>query len=201
MGLALALFTYTFRGERRRFWHRMTGTALTLGAFSLAAEPETRRIRLGFREILIGLSSAGILYGVFQIADRLVRKLLPMGSTQIEEIYQLEQIRPRWELVARLGLLIAPAEELFWRGFLQRGFVKRFGRWTGALLVAVMYAGVHVSSGNLTLIGAAAVVGLFWGGLRALGVPLSALIVSHVVWDILIFLIAPTARPSKPRTA
>jgi membrane protease YdiL (CAAX protease family) len=120
-----------------------------------------------------------------------------MSAEQIDEIYLLERIRPKWELAARLGLIIAPAEELFWRGYLQRSLSMRFGRRTGALLSAAAYSGVHLASGNLTLIGAAAVVGLFWGGLRALGLPLGALIVSHVIWDILIFLYAPTSQPSE----
>lgn len=196
LGLALALFTATFRGGRRRFWQRMTRTGLTLGALSLASDPETRRVRIGLKEALLGLGSAGILYVVFQVADRIVRRILPMGAAQIDEIYQLERLRPKWELIARLSLIIAPAEELFWRGFLQRGLSQRFGRRAGALLAAAAYSGVHLASGNLTLIGAAAVVGLFWGGLRSLGFPLGALVVSHVVWDVLIFVLVPTSRPT-----
>lgn len=179
----------------------MTGTGLALGTLSLAADPKTRRVRIGLRETLLGVGSAGILYALFQIADRLVRKVLPTGSEQIDEIYQLERLRPKWELIARLGLIIAPAEELFWRGFLQGGLSQRFGHRAGALLAAAAYSGVHLPSGNLTLIGAAAVVGLFWGGLRALGLPLGALIVSHVIWDISIFLLAPTSRPSQSADA
>jgi len=45
---------------------------------------------------------------------------------------------------------------------------------------------------NVTLIGAATIAGAYWGLLRAVGVPLGALVVSHVVWDIWIFLVAPT---------
>ena len=45
---------------------------------------------------------------------------------------------------------------------------------------------------NATLVGAATIAGAYWGLLRAIGVPLGALVVSHVAWDIWIFLIAPT---------
>ena len=52
---------------------------------------------------------------------------------------------------------------------------------------------------NMTLVGAATVAGAYWGLLRAIGAPLGALVVSHVAWDIWIFLVAPTtskgARP------
>jgi hypothetical protein len=54
------------------------------------------------------------------------------------------------------------------------------------------YGGVHVVSGNFTLVGAAGVAGAHWCVLYAAGVPLGALIVSHVAWDVWIFLVRPT---------
>jgi hypothetical protein len=57
------------------------------------------------------------------------------------------------------------------------------------------YGSAHLVTGNLTLIGAASVAGAFWGALHARGVPMGALIVSHMAWDVWIFLIAPTVQP------
>jgi len=85
---------------------------------------------------------------------------------------------------ARHGLVIRPAEELFWRGFVQ-------GR-AGYLTATALYGGAHLVTENATLIGAATIAGAYWGLLRAVGVPLGALVVSHVAWDIWIFLVAPT---------
>jgi membrane protease YdiL (CAAX protease family) len=192
LALAAALFGLTFAGPRRRFWPRMTGTGLALGGLALAARPELRRTRVGWRDLVLGIGSAGVLYGVFQLGDRLTSRLLPTGSADIEAIYELNRLRPRPELVARLTAVIAPAEELFWRGLVQHELMRRLGRLPGAALAAFAYAAVHLPSCNLTLIGAAAVVGAFWGGLFALGAPLGSLIVSHVMWDNVIFLIAPT---------
>ena len=70
--------------------------------------------------------------------------------------------------------------------------MRRFGRWKGAAIAAGAYGGVHVTSGNFTLLGAAGVAGAHWCALYAAGVPLGALIVSHVAWDIWIFLVQPT---------
>jgi membrane protease YdiL (CAAX protease family) len=55
-----------------------------------------------------------------------------------------------------------------------------------------MYGAIHLVSENLTLTGAAATAGLFWGALYAREQRLAPLIISHVSWDIWIFLIAPT---------
>ena len=192
LGLAFVFFALTFRGPRARFWQRMTRTGLALGAFALAAEPGLRRTRFSLRDALVGLGSAGILYGVFQIGDRLARLLLPKGNAEIDAIYGLETLRPRQELAARLAFVIGPAEELFWRGLVQARLIRQFGPLPGYVLGTAAYGGAHVVTGNLTLIAAATVAGAFWGGLLALGAPMGALIVSHAVWDVLTFLIAPT---------
>jgi membrane protease YdiL (CAAX protease family) len=61
-----------------------------------------------------------------------------------------------------------------------------------ALVTSGIYGGIHVVSENLTLTGAAGVAGLFWSLLYAREQRLPGLIISHVAWDIWIFLIAPT---------
>jgi len=192
--LAAGLFALTFRGPRRRFWDRMTITGLILGGLALAGQPPLRRIRFSLKDVLLGILSAAGLYGIFFLGDRLSRIVVPQGGEQIAEIYKLKQIRPRAELMARLGLIIGPAEELFWRGFLQRGLMDLVGPFWGTLIGVFAYGGAHIASGNLTLVGAATVAGAFWGGLYGLGIPLSTLIVSHILWDNFIFLIAPTTK-------
>ena len=200
-GLAFGFFALTFRGPRRKFWDRMTGTGVSLGTLALVAEPKLRRTRIGFKDILMGIGSAAALYGIFHIGDRISRVVVPKGGEQIEEIYKLKRIRPRRELMLRLGLVIGPSEEFFWRGFLQDGLMQRFGRFWGTLMGVAAYGGAHLISGNFTLVGAATVAGAFWGGLYALGMPLGGLIVSHIIWDNLIFLIAPTTRLEEEQNA
>jgi len=117
---------------------------------------------------------------------------LPNGGSEIEAIYSLRQLRSKRELAARLFAIIGPAEELFWRGVVQHRFMEAFGKPAGTVLGTAAYGGAHLVTGNLTLIGAATMAGGYWGTLSALGLPTGALIVSHVAWDITIFLVAPT---------
>ena len=42
-----------------------------------------------------------------------------------------------------LLFITSPAEEVFWRGFVQRWFMHRFGGKAGWLLAVCVYAGVH----------------------------------------------------------
>lgn len=194
LGLVIAqgCFAAVFRGPRERFWQRMTATGLTLGGYALLASPQARRARLGPREALLGLGSAATLFATFQVGDRLARRLVPGADRDIAEIYRLGTLRPREEIGLRLAAIIGPAEELFWRGLVQGQLMARFGRWRGAVLAAGAYGGVHVVTGNVTLLGAAGVAGAHWCALYAAGVPLGALIVSHSAWDVWIFLLQPT---------
>ena len=169
----------------------MTWTGVGLGSFALLTSRPSRRLRPRWWHLPLGLASAGVLYLTFRGGDRFARRYVPGGDAQIRDIYTLRTLRPRPEIAARLALLVGPAEEIFWRGLVQSALMRRYGRWGGAL-AAMAYGGVHVVTGNFTLMGAAGIAGAHWCALYAAGVPLGALIVSHTTWDIWIFLVQPT---------
>jgi membrane protease YdiL (CAAX protease family) len=177
----------------------MTATGLALAAVALTFEPGLRRTKVRARDVALGAAAAAGLYGIFQAGDRIARRFMPDGTGEIDSIYALRELRPPAELAARLGLVIAPSEELFWRGFVQRSLAAGVGPWPGAILGAAAYGGAHVLTGNVTLTGAAGVAGAYWATLAAAGFPMGALIMSHIFWDIWIFLVAPTGEPSRNR--
>jgi uncharacterized protein len=164
----------------------------SLGAYALATEPALRRERIRGRDVITGLASAAALYGIFQVGDRMARRIMPAGDREIASIYQLRTGAARPAIAAVLALVIGPGEELFWRGLVQRNLQRKFGRVRGTLIASSIYGAVHLVSENLTLTGAAATAGLFWGTLYAGEQRIAPLIVSHATWDIWIFLVAPT---------
>ena len=194
LGLLIAYpaFALTFRGPRDRFWDRMTTTGAILGTLAIAGDGSLQRPRLRPRDVALGLGIAAGLYGIFQVGDRMARQVLPSGDKNIGDIYELRELRPKDEIALRLGAVVGPAEELFWRGLLQRSIARRWGGLPAAVSASAAYGGAHLVTGNPALIGAATVAGLYWSTLAAFGVPMAALIVSHVAWDIWIFLVAPT---------
>ena len=163
-----------------------------LGAYALLAEPALRRERPRLRDVASGLGSAAALYGVFLVGDRMARRIMPAGAREISSIYGLRTAAPRAAIATGLALVIGPGEELFWRGLIQRGLHRRFGRLSGWLLASSIYGAAHLVSENLTLTGAATTAGLFWGALYARDERLAPLVISHITWDIWIFLVAPT---------
>ncbi len=198
-GLAAAFtaFALTFRGPRTQFWNRMTGTGLTLGSLALASRPHLRKTRIGPKDVALGIGSAGALYVIFQIGDRLARVIMPNGAAEIEDIYKLQNLGSKEIIAARLITIIGPAEELFWRGVVQGTLMDVLGKPLGTVVGTAAYGGAHLVTGNFTLIGAASIAGGFWGSLYAAGMPMGALIVSHSVWDVYTFLIAPTTELKK----
>jgi uncharacterized protein len=163
-----------------------------LGAYALIAEPELRRERPRARDAITGLASAAALYGIFRVGDRLARRIMPAGAREIGAIYELRTAAPRAAIAAALAILIGPGEELFWRGLVQRNLQQRLGTVRGWLVASSIYGAIHLVSLNLTLTGAATTAGLFWGGVYARDRRLAPLVISHITWDIWIFLIAPT---------
>jgi membrane protease YdiL (CAAX protease family) len=88
---------------------------------------------------------------------------------------------------------IAPGEETYWRGLVQRRLTERVGPRAGLLLSASVYSMVHLPTLNPTLILTAFIGGLVWGALYELTGNLVPVIISHTLWDILIFVILPLA--------
>jgi membrane protease YdiL (CAAX protease family) len=164
----------------------------SLGAYALVSEPALRRERLRGRDYAIGFGSAAVLYGIFRLGDRMARRIMPAGDREIAGVYELRAAAPRPAIGGALAFVIGPGEELFWRGLVQRNLQRRFGRTRGWLLASSAYGAVHLVSENLTLTGAATTAGLFWGALYAREPRMAPLIISHITWDIWIFLVAPT---------
>ena len=191
VALAFALFARTFRGPRNRFWRRMTRTGVVLGAIALTSEPSLRKLRPTKADVGAGLASAAGLYVIFRVGDFFARRIMPTGAEDIDAVYELRAGHDPRALAARLAAVIGPAEELFWRGFVQRRLEAEHGA-AGTAAAIASYGGVHLVTGNATLVGAATVAGAYWGLLAAAGMRMEALIVSHVTWDVVIFLVAPT---------
>ena len=189
---AAALWTAAFRGKSG-FWGKMAAGIGSLGVYALRANPDLRKTRLRPADVARGLASAGLLYGVFQVGDRFARKVMPNGGAEIDDIYRKRGLAPDPFIATALALLIAPGEELFWRGLVNRYLAQELGPVAGNAAGATLYGAIHLVSGNLTLTGAAGVAGAFWSLEHLAQGRMAPLIVSHVAWDLWIFLVRPTA--------
>jgi uncharacterized protein len=116
---------------------------------------------------------------------------LPFAPRQVSSVYDLRAAADVRVIGLLLALVIGPGEEIYWRGLVQWGFAGRYGPRAGWLLGTLAYAGTHVVSLNLMVVIAAAVAGVVWGWLYMRLGRLWPGLISHVLWDLAIFLVFP----------
>lgn len=184
---------------RPNFWLVMSLAALVLSSLSLVFSPDRKallRVEKPLLQIAAGVAIAFALWGVFWIGDKLSSILFVFARSEVNAVYAMKTGLPQWGIALLLIFLIGPAEELFWRGYVQRTLsaVLPGKRAADIALVAtvLVYSLVHIWSFNFMLVMAAMVAGAVWGLIyRTKPELLPALIVSHALWDALVFVIIP----------
>ena len=190
--LAFGLWVWAFAVPAGNFWVKISLSAAALAAVSLWLRTDLRSgLRFDGRALLLGLAAASALYGVFAAGRFLSLQLFGFAGAQIGAIYDKGGATPPWAVALLLFFVTGPSEEIFWRGYLQRGLQERFGGWRGYAVATALYAGVHVCSWNFMLTGAAAVAGAFWGAFYWRTGNLAAAVISHSVWSAVIFAVLP----------
>jgi hypothetical protein len=134
--------------------------------------------------------SAVLLYGFFYLGFQ-VTKSNPMLSESVSRVYELRSSVPSILIGSMLVFPIGPGEEIYWRGLIQQRFTERLGANTGLLTATTAYALVHLPTLNPPLILTAFIGGLVWGYLYKVTGSIVPAVISHVLWDLLIFVVAP----------
>ena len=186
--LAHALMYFTFH-DRAIFWYIFTGSLLILITFAMFQEDVDDQTSF-FTYISIGALSGILLYSIFWLGVQAFDLLNLPFENSIKKLYRWFAPSLFWQYLA-LILVAAPGEELFWRGFVQKRLLRYFGPFGSITLGALLYASVHIYSGTFILMLAAFLSGLIWGALYLWKKSMPLVIVSHIVFDIMIFIILP----------
>ncbi|NLC77068.1 MAG: CPBP family intramembrane metalloprotease [Clostridia bacterium] len=188
-----AVFWYLIFGvQMANFWLSMAVAATVLASLSVLFQglPFTGK-DLNARAIIAGLVSAAILYLLFWLGNTVSQWIFPFARGQVASIYEIRTQGQAMVIALVLLFITSPAEEIFWRGFIQKWAMEKYGDLRGWLLGSCIYAGVHLASGNFMLVMAALVAGLFWGYLYKWEGNLVSCIISHCIWTVGIFLLIP----------
>lgn len=179
------------------FWYWMSANLVIMISLGWLLDPSYKTTLQGdLRDgvpvkVAMGLGSAVILYFVFFTGNYLSRMMFDFAGDGIANVYAFKGEAEAIRIGLLMLLVIGPGEEIFWRGFLQRHFENRLGKWTGFLVATAIYTGVHVFTGNIMLIVAALVAGLFWGWMYMRYQSMVMNVISHTAWDIAVFLVLP----------
>ena len=175
------------------FWWTMAASGIILTALALSLEERHEHFSPNLAwQVVAGVGLAIVLWGVFWLGDKVSQWMFDFARPGVDRIYDMKGDTPAWLIGILLLLVIGPAEELFWRGFIQRRLAGRYGAFAGFVIATVCYTAVHIWSFNFMLIVAAAACGVCWGFLYYLRPRmLPALIVSHALWDVAAFVVFP----------
>lgn len=195
--LACILWIEMFVLQHHNFWYEMLVSASFLAATSIfinhLAGPEInyRLYYFNFLYIIAGIVSAAVLYLIFYAGNYVSVLIFDFAKTQVTGIYGNKSLLDPAAIGLFLFFIIGPAEEIFWRGFVQDTLSQKFGDNTGWIIASVIYGGVHIFALNFMLFMAALICGLFWGYVFKKYKSLWPGIISHALWDLTIFILLP----------
>ena len=171
----------------------MTCSGATLTLYSTWASPGWwKDVRIGLSDILLGAGLAAAMWGVFWLGEFFSTLLFDFARPQVDTIYGMKEGENPLVLTLLMLFIIGPAEEIFWRGYIQKGLSKRWNPNWGFVVTTLVYSLVHLAKFNFMLIMAAAVAGLIWGlAYRFFPERLGAIIISHALWDCAVFIWFP----------
>lgn len=175
------------------FWWMMTGSAFVLASLSALFCPGWwKRIKWSPVDFLVGAGIAAVLWGIFWTGDKVAAWLFDFARPQVDAIYGIKAGDSPWLLTVLMLFLIGPAEEIFWRGYVQKTFSDKIGPDMAFVVSTIIYALVHAASCNFMLVMAAFVAGAVWGLIyRFFPQRFLAVIVSHALWDAAVFIWFP----------
>jgi CAAX protease family protein len=164
-------------------WIALSATAAPPGLLA--------RLRPTAVDVLLGLATGAALYGLTRtflwatcggLSEVLCRPMV--------EMYVRFETRALFPALA-LVLLIAPAEELFWRGVVQARLEPRLGAARAVALATALAVAAALASGERFLALATLPTYALWGALAAWRRSLVPAIVSHAIWSVLVASLAP----------
>ena len=195
--LAFLLWTVMFSpwtAPHVPFWWAMTFSASLLTILSVKEVWTIRHFHTPelLKDILLGAAIAMALWCVFWVGDKASTWLFDFARPQVNLIYGMKEGESPWLLSCLLLFLIGPAEEIFWRGYVQEKLSRRYSPNMGFILTTACYTLVHVASFNFMLVMASMVCGVVWGLLyRLFPNRFLAIILSHALWDAAVFVWFP----------
>lgn len=186
--IAHLLLFLTF-ADRTIFWYIFSATMLILISFAIVKEEIDDQVPF-WQYVFIGFLSGILIFALFSIGNIVIKLLDLPVSSQVTALYNRYSPKELWHYLV-LILIVVPGEEIFWRGFIQKRLLAYSDKWMSVPVSAVMYASVHLYANNWLLAFSALVAGLFWGWLYAWKRSIPLVIVSHLLFDLFLFVISP----------
>jgi membrane protease YdiL (CAAX protease family) len=173
------------RSHRVSLWAAMGTIFALLGLLSVLSG----WVRLATRVHLIFATSVGLaaglgLYAITAVFLALTRRWSRLRR-DTRELYQRREAISLPASIAVAAAVVAPGEELFWRGLVQEAAIASTGSFLGAAVAWGLSLAANAASGSLPVVLGAAVGGVAWGSLAFWSGGVAASILCHASWTAL----------------
>lgn len=139
---------------------------------------------------------AGLALYAATFAFVVVAERLPLFAKHVSRIYDQRGGLALVPALILAALVVAPGEELFWRGLFQGRLAETMAAWAAAALVWLAYVAANAMSGSLAIVAAAVVSGAVWGALALWTGGVLAGILCHSIWTGLMVAFPPGRSPA-----
>lgn len=175
------------------FWLAISISTSILTIFTLIVEKKNLNAMFEFKwkYVWFGIIHAILLYGLSRLGVYIFATFFDWTIPQIIAIYQTRSQASPILISILLLFLIAPAEEIFWRGFIHKRLIDKLGVKIATIIAIFLYTFVHIWAFNFMLLLAAFVLGLHWTLIYAKYRSVIPGLISHAIWDLLIFVVLP----------
>jgi uncharacterized protein len=192
--VAVAVGWELVRRGRFEVWGVMGWLSAALALKALLTERVRAATEFGFLAAVgIGLAAGVALYGA-TAAFMFVAGRWPPLARQARRVYELRADRSRASAAATAALIVAPGEEIVWRGLVQTVLGWALGAIGGAATAWALYVAVNAVSRSLPIILAAVVGGAAWAALAWWTGGVAAPAACHAVWTSLMIVAPPIPR-------
>ncbi len=196
--LAAIFWFLIFVIQPLNFWLMISAaTTIFMAIVFLFRAQNLSVFKFSSKDLLSGIFLALLLYLIFFGGKFLLQELLgrnlffPSYQEKINLVYATKSTIARPLLALILIFPIGAGEELFWRGFIQKKLAARCGRTLSFMLTTFFYTAIHIFTLNYMLVLAAFVCGTFWGLTYRITASIRPVMLSHMLWDVLVFVILP----------
>lgn len=183
-----AVWSAAFLVEALPLAPTLLGGGLLTGALGVWVRrelPDPPRWGGSARSLAAAVAIGAAHFGVGVVLFEAAAPLMPALTDAAAVVYdRLDATSTGWRVVLAAGV-IAPLEEVFWRGAMQPVVAARLRSRALPTVVAAataLYAAFHVATWQLPLVAAAVLGGLVWGAMVARTGTLAPAMVAHGVW-------------------
>ena len=145
--------------------------------------------RPAFLGVAAGVAMAAATWLLYPISIELV----PSIALEVPKLYELLRQPPGPVSAFPVLVLVVTAEELVWRGLAIDVFSRHANAAGAVLLAALLYTLPQVAFRSPLLVVVAFACGAVWGLLRVRTNGLTAPLLAHLIWDLLVFVLFPVA--------